>query len=102
MNAPKISAHAAITVRNRNNCALASWPAVGRSVRWMFITSQPSQQHFDPICAAPDPVAEVLGVKPGDTPVEHPTEFDLVINSRTAKALADRPPTLLARADEIE
>jgi putative ABC transport system substrate-binding protein len=42
------------------------------------------------------------GAKPDELPIEQPTKFQLVINSKIAKSLGlDVPPSLLATADQV-
>ncbi len=57
----------------------------------------------EPLKRAAGYVDRILkGEKPGDMPVQAPIKYDLIINTRTAKALGIAiPETMLATADEL-
>jgi len=72
------------------------WPEAGGLLAYGPILSEAWRQLAE--C-----VDKILrGAKPADVPVQQPTEFELIINLKTAKALGlTIPQTLLLRADQV-
>jgi putative tryptophan/tyrosine transport system substrate-binding protein len=81
----------------------ARLPAIYNSREYVEMVMSYGPNFPDMFRRAADMVDKILrGVKPADLPVQLPTTFELVINLKTAKALAlDVPASLLASADEV-
>jgi putative ABC transport system substrate-binding protein len=99
----------ALTILNRKKiiefAAANKLPAI---FEFSFLVRDGGLMSYGPNLAAigarmGDFVARILsGARPADLPLEQPTQFELVVNLKTAKSLGlTMPPAMLARADEV-
>ncbi len=94
----------ALTVLNRkrimNFAAANRLPAI---YEFSALVRDGGLMSYGPNQSAGDFVARILrGARPADLPLEQPTQFELAINLKTAKALGlELSPILIARADEV-
>jgi putative ABC transport system substrate-binding protein len=87
-----------LTARSRVPCIFGGREYVAAGGLMSYLS--PGAWHWSSAARFVDRILK--GAKPADIPVEQPIRFELVINLKTARALAITiPPSLLQRADEV-
>ena len=80
--------------------AIYEWPEIAEEGGFLAYGPRVVQVYRE--LMAPQLVKLLRGAKPADLPVLQPTKFDLVINTKTAKALGlTIPESFLVRADKV-